>query len=267
MGNKILMAVRHNNLDEVEKLNFKEIEHAYVHRSDSLPKLFDGNGPWMTSKDRFFHSHHPDVLMSQYYHYSGSPLLYVDDLKLVEAYSLGHSYYDGTAEKDVNDLNFNNYVTGLKRHLRSKKISVLDRQGKITRPIRAGHKVSLFEIWTDCVDRVENNEYAMTDIVHYCRTGEINPRTFGSISMGIGIIGTIDSNKAALVRMKGAQASVYLFDRFDMVEEENDLAEIIKSCADDETFKAIDISDLALTREIAAAHGYLVQPMTVKKHA
>jgi hypothetical protein len=257
VGNLVLMAVRHNDLDAIEKLSIKEIEHAYMHRPDDLPKLFDGNESWIGDKDRFYDKHLPNVVMSQYYHYSGSPLLYVDDNMMASVYDLGVSRE--SKETGFQAFDFEAIAPSLKKRLRKNKVSLLARPGKISRPKRTGFKVSLFILWTDSMDRVEGNEHVMTDVVHFCRTGEVRGRTFGSLNKGIDVLATIDGDKAALIPVCDFSHTVFVMDRFEMTTSTEEQGQIDLYHHESSYMKASSLQDLILTREIAAAHGYLVQ--------
>lgn len=260
MGNVILMAVRHRDLDAVEKLDFNDIEHAYTHRADSLPKPFDGSELWISQEDCNFNEAIPNVIMSQYYHYNSSALIYIDDTQMYTSANLSHSHFSKNPNFD-----FNEHVPGLKKIFRREKTSVLDRKGKLSQSVFSGDKVSLFKIWTDCIDRVEDNEHVMTDIVHYCHTNEIRSRTFGSLNMGIGVVGTLDADKAAFVRVFDATVTLHQLDRFKIKPDEDAIKAIREFYAQGNFSKAYDLQDFTFCREIAAASGYLIKKTIAKK--
>lgn len=261
MGNVILMVVRHRDLDAVEKLNLHDIQGGFIHSVDVLPKHFDGSEPW---KDRYFdHYERPaNVMLSHYYHYSGSPLLYLDDEMMVDAGHLSRADYTLAPTFD-----FERFVPGVRKALRQSKHSVLDRKGKLSRPTRSGDKVSLFMLWTDCIDRAEKNEHTMADVAHYCRTGEVRSRTFGSLNHGISAIATLNQDEAALVRLYDTKVNVQRLPRFVMDITEEERTQVAAFYAAEDYSKAFGLYDLALTREIAAAHGYLVRKVASKQIA
>ena len=262
MGNVILMVVRHRDLDAVEKLDLHEIQGGYIHRTDGLPKSFDVDGePW---KDLYFdHYDRPaNVMLSHYYHYSGSPLFYLDDRLMVGAGHLSSADYTLAPTFD-----FDRFVPGLRKVLRQSKYSVLDRRGKLSRPTRSGDKVSLFMLWTDCIDRAEKNEHTMIDVAHYCRTGEVRSRTFGSLNHGISAIATLNEDESAVVRLSDTQVNVQRLPRFELAVTPEECAQVAAFYAAEDYSKAFGLYNLALTREIAAAHGYLVRAVASQKIA
>lgn len=261
MGNVILMVVRHRDLDAVEKLDLHDIQGGFIHSTDTLPKLFDGGEPW---KDRYFdHYGRPaNVMLSHYYHYAGSPLLYLDDQMMVDAGHLTHADYT-----QAHTFEIERFVPGMRKALRQSKHSVLDRKGKLSRPTRSGEKVSLFMLWTDCIDRAEKNEHTMTDVAHYCRTGEARSRTFGSLNHGISAIATLNEDEAAFVRLFDTQVNVQRLPRFELAVTPEECAQVAALYAAEDYGKAFRLYDLAFAREIAAAHGYLVREVASKQIA
>ena len=253
MGNVIIMAVRHRELDAVTNLNFKEIGGSACHQSDILPKDFDGQQRWVRPKDIPYETHTPNVIFSQYHHTSGTCSFYIDDQILVSASILGWT----ASLKDAGPaFDFNSKVTELRRTLRQTKTKLL--KSKEAREVRQpGTPVSLFRIFTDTMDRVEKNPYVMQDVAEYCRTGEINKRTFGSLNAGIEVIGTLAGDHAHLFVSAGYEGKVFTVPRFELIFSEEERQRIL---AQPLGYFNAQSFEMALLRELSAGFGYKIVP-------
>jgi hypothetical protein len=250
MGNVIIMAVRHQDLDAVQAIDFKQVIRGY-HLHDCLPKEFDGQQRWIRPQDRVYETSTPNLVVSQYHHTSGKCCFYLDDQFLVSAGVLG---WTASMQDAGPAFDFESKLTQLRRTLRNTKSRIL--KGKVSREIRApGTPVSLFRIFTDTMDRVENNPHLMEDVVQYCQTGEINRRTFGSLNAGIQVIGTLGGDNAYLFISAGYEGKLFTLPRFDLVitdeEREAFLGEPL-AYYDPRGF------EMKLLGEIAAGFGYQI---------
>jgi hypothetical protein len=258
MGNMIVMAVRHRDLDEVAKLKYSEID-GMIHRSDGLPKTFDGNELWLSATDRHFSGDHPNVVMSQYYHSSGTTMLYIDDQMMVAAHPLEWTVAKGEA------LVFDKALPRIKKRLKEQKLSILDRKGTVDRPAVSGDKVSLFAIFTDCCDSLEKNPHTMEDVVHFCRTGESLTRTMGSYNRGMKALGTLEADQAVLLQVAEYQGHMNIVPRREVNIHQDEWDQIIAHYGEKEWRKGILTYEAALLRELSAANGYLVRPTVSRK--
>jgi hypothetical protein len=260
MGNVIIMAVRHQDLDAVAALDFNAIGGSACHRSDTLPKSFDGQPLWIRPKDVPYEICTPNVVFSQYHHTSGTCSFYIDDQMLVSASTLGWT----ARLKDAGPaFDFNSKVTELRRYLRGYKTKLL--KSKDSRELRMpGSHVSLFRIFTDTMDRVEKNPNVMQDVAQYCRSGEANPRTFGSLNAGIEAIGTLDGEHAHLFVSAGYEGKAFTLPRHELVFSDEERVRIL---AQPLGYNNAQSFEMALLRELAAGFGYQLVPLgsAVKK--
>jgi hypothetical protein len=251
MGNVIIMAVRHQDLDAVQAIDFKRASGGY-HLHDCLPKEFDGQQRWMRRADRAYETSTPNVVLSQYHHTSGRCCFYIDDQFLVSAGALG---WTASLQDDGPAFDFESKLTGLRRTLRNIGAKIL--KGKVSRDIREpGTPVSLFRIFTDTMDRVESNPHVMDDVVQYCRTGEINRRTFGSLNAGIEVIGTLGGDKACLFISAGYEGKLFTLPRFDLVISDEEREALLQ---DDLSYYSPKGFEMKFLGEIAAGFGYQIQ--------
>lgn len=268
MGNKVLLAVRHRELDDVAKLSLKEICYG-VHRHDFIPKRFDDDGE-VTIGERKYGWAFKNVIVSSYYHVSNSVLLYVDDQMMCSSWSLRY----GVTGPESPGFDFPASIKGIKHHLdrtsghmRRAKFSVLKRQGVVSRPKRTGEKISLFLLFTDCLDAVQENPHVMEDIVHYCQSGEERKRSLGSYGQGIKAIGTIEADQAGYVHLYEYQADIYTAPRTELQISEEEMAGIQEDLKTDNASKAYNNFEIYFTREIAASNGYLLKERPIQQKA
>lgn len=253
MGNVIIMAVRHRELDAVGKLDFNEIGGSAWHRADILPKNFDAEQQWLRPKDVPYETNTPNVVFSNYHHTSGTCCFYIDDQILVSASILGWT----ASLKDAGPaFDFNSKVTELRRTLRQTKTRLL--KSNDARELRhPGTPVSLFRIFTDSMDRVEKNPHVMVDVAEYCRSGEVNPRTFGSLNAGIEVIGTLDGDHAHLFVSAGYEGKAFTLPRFELIFSDEERERIL---AQPLGYFNAQSFEMALLRELSAGFGYQIIP-------
>lgn len=189
MGNLVLMAVRNEGLDEIEKLDFSHTIYNYMNRSDALPKLFDANEPW--SSERRVDMAEKNIVFSQHYHTSGKTTLYVNNKMLM-------FFTPMFGKNPQQGRGFEGYVSPMRKHFHDEGLSMTKAKRFVQHDTQDGASVSLFAIWTDALDILESNQNLMADVVRCIRTNEQTERTFGQSST-IEFIGSIEANQAAMV--------------------------------------------------------------------
>ena len=189
MGNLVLMAVRNEGLDEIEKLDFSHTIYNYMNRSDALPKLFDANEPW--SAERRVDMAEKNILFSQHYHTSGKTTLYVNNkMPMFFTPMFGKNPQQGRG--------FDGYVSPMRKYFHDEGLNMAKNSRSAPHEPQVGASVYLFTIWTDALDILESNPYLMTDVVQCIRTNERTERTFGQSST-IEFLGSIEADQAAMV--------------------------------------------------------------------
>lgn len=248
MGNVVIMAVRHRNLDQVAQHLLKDIDYQ-LHNHDLLPKLFDRPDPW----DAYGVPGAENVVFSQYTHASSTLQVYVDG-DMMFGVPLNHT--KGQGDKTAYDFECN--LKGLRSELRTEKMSLLNQKSKVSRPAKTGDKLSIFLLYTDNFTRIEDNPQVMKDVVEYCRTGA-KSRLIGDINDGITAIGTVNENEAAIVRVSNYAAKLQVMPRFE-VEFDPVECETIREIHQARDYpKAIRAMKHMFLRELAAANGYVLE--------
>lgn len=250
MGNVVIMAVRHRNLDQVAEHLLKDIDYQ-INNHDLLPKPFDRPDPW----DIYGVPGAENVVFSQYTHSSGILQVYVDgDMML--GVPVGQNKSQSQQEKITYDFEYD--LKDLRSQLRAEKMSLLNKKSKVSRPAKEGDKVSLFLLYTDNLTRIEDKPQLMKDVVEYCRTG-VQSRLIGGINDGITAIGTVAENEAAIVRVHGYAAQLQVMPRFE-VQFDPAECEMIRAIHQDRDYaKSIRAMKHMFLRELAGANGYLLE--------
>lgn len=262
MGNLIVMAVRHTNLDVLATLDFKGLAGYQTHRSDLFPKEFSEKSTWLCKRDRNYEVLSPDVLFSNYHHYSNSFSLYVDDEVM---FSPGHLNYPIACNKAGTPFDFNALVPAVRKAVRRQSFSLLSGKGKINRSVREpGARISFFLLYTDCLMTAEQNPHLMEDVAAYCRDGSIATRTFRSISGGISPIGTIDGDASAILRIFDLSVQIHTLPRFQFLITDLEKRDVVDCLDEAKWSEAADQAELIITRELCAAHGYVFCQKSLK---
>lgn len=247
MGNMILMAVRHRDLNKVAKLDFKTINSSFMRRSDGFPKTFDGAEKW--AKERDLRDPTPNVVMSEAHHYSESAVLYVNAEMLTYCTPLMLS-------RIKEGSGFKSYIGSFRGIVTHDNRRILKSRKPLSRPALEGDNYSLFAIWTDSLHEIEENPHVMEDAAHYCETGEVRERTFDNHGVRVKIIGTYQGHEAALVQLKSPPiVDVIPAYRLDISEEEQaEVAHIL--LVENQALQARKNYVRAFSRELAAGFGY-----------
>lgn len=258
MGNVIVMAVRHRNLDVVESLDFATISGSPIHQSDRFPKQFSGAADWSCPRDRHFHRSTQNVLFSQYYHSSSSVVLYLDDEMMVSPGKISSAI---RRDLPSGQFEFESIAPVLKKELGHAGYALRSGRGNTSRETaEPGDAVSIFLLCTDNLTTVEKNPHVMKDVVDYCRTGKADERTFGDYGSGITPVGTVDGLSAAIITVFQYQPAIHLISRFVSQISNDELLAVTALHDQDSWSEAGKLTDFLITRELCAAFGYKVEP-------
>ena len=93
MGNMVVIAVRHSDLDVVRKLNFDTVSHMMHDFETVCPKFFDGRHVKPNSHAMHSEAYNNNVLFSGYYHASDNANLVVSN-ELMSYIPSGLCFYD-----------------------------------------------------------------------------------------------------------------------------------------------------------------------------
>lgn len=253
MGNVIVMAVRHSDLDGLEKIDFRSTQ-ATRHRGDHAPKEFGSEPTWLPEAEWRQEENCPNILFSSYYHYSSAFCLYVDDQIMAIP---GYLNYPIAWHARTEAFDFKSIVKRTRSHIRNRGLRLLSGSAKISRkPRSSGVKVSLFLLYTDCLHDAEKNLNLMTDVAEFCRSGAINKRTFHGISGGIEPIGTLEATESALLVVKDVHGTIERLPRFSFEITAEEKKAVVDHLSDREWRLGGDEADFLITREICAIHGY-----------
>lgn len=255
MGNVIVMAVRHTDLEAVAKMDFKSTQ-VTRHRGDHVPKDFSGEPTWLSKHDWQYEQGCPDIVFSSYYHYSNSICLYVDDKIMALP---GHLNYPMVSRVREDPFDFKSIITRVRKDLRHRNLSLLAGAGKVSRKLSApGKKVSLFLLYTDCLHDAEKNPHLMVDVAEFCRSGAVEPRTFYGISGGIDPIGTLSEDEAAFLILQDVHGTIERLPRFEFEITDAEKQVVVDLLDQKEWRLGGDEADFLVAREICAIHGYVL---------
>lgn len=261
MGNVIVMAVRHADLDALDGIDFKSTQ-VTRHRGDHAPKDFSGDPTWLSKSDWQYEKSCPNILFSSYYHYSNAFCLYVDDHIMAIP---GHLNRPIAWHARNEPFDFKSIVTKTRGDIRHNGLSLLSGAGKVGRKLREpGFKVSLFLLFTDCLHDAEKNAFLMNDVAEFCRSGAINARTFNGISGGIEPIGTLSETEAGLIVVKDVSATIHRLQRFQFEISAEEKQVVVTHLDNKEWRLGGDEADFLMTREISAIHGYTLSKKSKK---
>lgn len=251
MGNVVIMAVRHRQLDQVAKYTLNDICHQ-MHQSDRYIKTFSTSEKWVDG--RYADEEVENIIFSQYYHASGTLDAYIDGDMMV---SCDFSRFNEDAGYNRTLFNFEDGLKHARRILRHKKMS-LHKSQKASRKPKNSDKVSLFLLYTDTLHDIDRNPHVMPAVARYCETGEIS-KIFGGINQGIKVIGTLDQDEAAIVLVKDYQPQIQIMPRYELnfSTEERQAANAAEG--EGSYAKACDLCENAFLREFAGANGYLLR--------
>lgn len=254
MGNVVVMAVNHSELDAIAKMDFKDLARSR-HRPDSFPKEFNGQPSWLSTQHYHYEETKPGVVFSNYYHASSAFCLYVDDQMLVSPGHLSYSLsnLDSTSSFDIKPV-----ISRARSDLPKKRWSLLSANGNSPRSERApGSKVSLFLIFTDHMTTAEDNPHTMEDVAEYCRSGTASERTFFRTSSGIMPIGTLAEDQACFLVVRDYNGSIITLPR-NVFEFSSDEKKAVVSFQGSTDFgQAMDEMEFLITREICGSFGYI----------
>lgn len=255
MGNLVLMAVRNEGLDEIEKLDFSHTIYNYMNRSDALPKLFDANEPW--SSERRVDMAEKNIVFSQHYHTSGKTTLYVNNQMLM--------FFSPMFGKNPQQgRGFDWYVSPMRKHFHDEGLGMTKNKRPAPHESQDGASVHLFIIWTDALDILETNPHLMTDVVRCIRTNEQTERTFGQSST-IQLLGSIEANQAALVGLSN-HAVMDTIPCYKMDAPAAALGKLLENLGSKNRnfLSAARQYETAIHRELVAGFGYTVKEIAAK---
>lgn len=255
MGNVIVMAVRHSELDAIAGMSFKDLAR-YRHRSDTIPKEFSGSPSWIAPGHYQYQQTAPGVAFSDYNNSNSSFCLYVDGQIMVRP---GHLSFRLSHLNSESPVDITSVVTKVRSDIRHRPtpLSLLSGKGKISRDVMEhGAKVSLFMIYTDHMSSAEKNPHTMEDVAEYCRTGIAPDRTFGHSTTGISPIGTLAENEACLLVVRDYHGVITTLPRHRLIFSEDEKQSIASLHGASEWGQAMDEAEFLVTREICAASGF-----------
>jgi hypothetical protein len=256
MGNLVLMAVRNEGLDKIEKLDFSHTIYNYMNRSDALPKLFDANEPW--SSERRVDMAEKNIVFSQHYHTSGKTTLYVNNQMLM--------FFSPMFGKNPQQgRGFEGYISPMRKYFHDEGLSMAKSKHPASHEAQGGTSVYLFTIWTDALDILESNPYLMVDVVRCIRTNERTERTFGQSST-IEFLGSIEADQAVMVGLSShAVMDTIPCQKMDMPAAA--LATLLENLGSQNRnfLTATRQYETAIYREWVAGFGYTVKEIVAKR--
>lgn len=229
MGNMVVVAVRHSDLDAVRKLDFKTTSHMMHDFETVCPKFFDGRHA-QNSRRMLEASYNNNVLFSGYYHASDNANLAINN-QLMTYLPSGISFYseyremkDGT---NIADALLNKISRSIRDTIsfenRGKKVSVRKSQSKKWETVDEGDSYSLFGILTDCMGEIDEQTVftTMADAVEDMPWIDDNAFIYNTNSNSIGRtpivpLGNYRANQAAVVSLAGNVFSVLALPNYGM---------------------------------------------------
>lgn len=228
MGNMVVVAVRHSDLDAVRKLDFDTTSHMMHDFETVCPKFFDGrhaqNNHMMLEE-----AYKGNVLFSGYYHASDNANLVVNN-QLISYLPSGIGFYtevrDMKEEANIADSLLRKMIPSIRDSIsfenRDKKVSIRKSTKKMEIQ-ESGDSYSLFGILTDCMHDI-NKETAFTtmaDAVKDMPWFEDNLFIYNTNSNAIGStpivpLGNYRANQLALVSLAGNVFSVLALPNYGM---------------------------------------------------
>lgn len=263
MGNMVIVAVRHSELDTVRKLDFDTTSNMMHDFETVCPKFFDGRHA-QNNNMMLEEAYKGNVLFSGYYHASDNANLVVNN-QLMTYLPSGISFYsefremkDGT---NIADALLNKMFRSIRETIsfenRGKKVSVRKSQSKRWETVDEGDSYSLFGILTDCMGEIDEQTVftTMADAVEDMPWIDDNAFIYNTNSNAISgtpivPLGNYRANQVAVTSLAGNVFSVLALPNYGM-----DIEEITKKIEanDSREHRRIDIYSevlLALKRNV-----------------
>lgn len=156
MGNMVVIAVRHSNLNAVRKLNYETVSSMMHDFETVFPKFFDGRHVKPDSHAMHSEAYNDNVLFSGYYHASDNANLVVSN-ELMSYIPSGLCFYDEFKKMkegtNIADTLLSKISRSAKDNISAefhgKKVSIKKSQSKNWNTVKTGGSFSLFGVLTD----------------------------------------------------------------------------------------------------------------------
>jgi hypothetical protein len=195
MGNMVIVAVRHKDLERIEKMTFESVSSA-INLSDASPKRFDLDANGYSPEAIEFYGLSDNLLVSHYHHAAGDTLFYINNQSMTFA-----NFLAGAKIGQEDEVGLEAHIATLRFNARQQRLSVVKNRKADPVPRLTGEAYSVFGLFTDQFNALERNPHVMEDIAHYCRYKEIRLRTFSATGEGIKPLGTFKAGQALVVLM------------------------------------------------------------------
>ncbi|MFK4132465.1 hypothetical protein ACI2KR_09320 [Pseudomonas luteola] len=255
MGNMVLIAVRHEALEQLQELSSAHISHA-VHKPDNQLKWFDLNKNRLEDKEAEQYSLVSNLLVSHYYHADSGAVFYLNNQMMAYARCLLGAKI---AQEDENGLDA--HIDTYRFNARQMKLSIVKARKPDYRAELQGPSYSVFGFFTDYMNDLEKNHNLFIDIAHYCKNRELRLRTFSQHGgAGLKALGTFKANQALIVRMSQNMFYKETWPATEFLLTEEESGSVNKTSS----LLRKDIDQEFLAREIAIGMGYTAKSKKVR---